>query len=204
VPLAKSLIDLGVLPASFATDIVPIAAALQISLSIRLLQYISLFKSLGPLLVTVVTMFQDIFGFLGLFSFILFGFTNGFYVTFEMGGVDIEYSKLVETQLLWLLGTIDTTFFDQLSSTPGLRTVAFGLFWTYAVLSIFVFLNLLIAIFNSTFERVDVDRESEWLWLRLEAMLDFETSPDTVGLDEYYTQLESLNNQRGVISTGKD
>ena len=84
VPLAKSLIDLGVLPASFATDIVPIAAALQISLSIRLLQYISLFKSLGPLLVTVVTMFQDIFGFLGLFSFILFGFTNGFYVTFEV------------------------------------------------------------------------------------------------------------------------
>ena len=41
-----------------------------------------------------------------------------------MGGVDIEYSKLVETQLLWLLGTIDTTFFDQLSSTPGLRTVS--------------------------------------------------------------------------------
>ena len=87
---------------------------------------------------------------------------------------------------------------------PPTPKVAFGLFWTYAVLSIFVFLNLLIAIFNSTFERVDVDRESEWLWLRLEAMLDFETSPDTVGLDEYYTQLESLNNQRGVISTGKD
>merc|ERR1711967_30051 len=107
------------------TDIVPIAAALQISLSIRLLQYISLFKALGPLLVTVVTMFQDIFGFFGLFSFVLFGFTNGFYVTFAMGGAEVEYPKLVETQLLWLLGSIDIDFFDVLSSTPVLQNVAF-------------------------------------------------------------------------------
>ena len=45
----------------------------------------------------------------------------------------------------------------------------------YTLLSSFILLNLLIAIFNSTYERVSGDRDAEWLWLRLEAMLSFES-----------------------------
>ena len=48
------------------------------------------------------------------------------------------------------------------------------------------------------YERVNVDREAEWRWLRLEAMLDFEADTSVPGLDEYYTQLVELNNKRSV------
>jgi len=133
--------------------------------------------------------------FVGVYVFVLLGFANAFLL---LSAGDMSYADIIETQLLWLLGSIDFQFFDQFSTTSLLRSVALTLFWTYTSLSVFIMLNLLIAIFNSTYERVDVDREAEWLWLRLEAMLDFEADTTVPGLDEYYTQLVELNNKRSV------
>jgi len=195
VPLAKLLVGAGLLAPSIESQLAPLASALQITLALRGLQYISLYRSLGPLLVTVVSMLSDILSFVGVYVFVLLGFANAFLL---LSAGDMSYADIIETQLLWLLGSIDFQFFDQFSTTSLLRSVALTLFWTYTSLSVFIMLNLLIAIFNSTYERVDVDREAEWLWLRLEAMLDFEADTTVPGLDEYYTQLVELNNKRSV------
>jgi len=115
----------------------------------------------------------------------------------------LDYRNILEQQLLWLLGSIDLGYFDLLDPTPALKTPALALFWTYTLLSSFILLNLLIAIFNSTYERVSGDRDAEWLWLRLEAMLSFESDLSVAGLDEYYTELQELNNQRTVDKLDK-
>jgi len=196
VPLVKLLTLIDVLPDSARMSIAPLASFLQISLALRALQYLSLFRSFGPVIVAVASMLADILSFVGLYVFIVLGFANGFYVLF--GGA-VDFSTILERQLLWVLGSIDLGFFDSLAGST--RDVALLLFWSYTGLSAFVMINLLIAIFNSTYERVGVEREAEWLWLRLEAMLDFESDVEVEGVDEFYTQLEELNNKRAVQAT---
>ena len=206
IPLVKLAAAQGLVPAPALLALAPVASVLQITLSLRALQYISLFRSLGPLLVTVVSMFSDTASFAGIYAFVLFAFSNALFVVLSASpGVaeGLDYRNILEQQLLWLLGSIDLGYFDLLDPTPALKTPALALFWTYTLLSSFILLNLLIAIFNSTYERVSGDRDAEWLWLRLEAMLSFESDLSVAGLDEYYTELQELNNQRTVDKLDK-
>ena len=48
------------------------------------------------------------------------------------------------------------------------------LFWTFILTSYFVLLNLLIAIFNTTYERVQANSFAEWLFIRLRTPLTFQ------------------------------
>jgi len=203
VPAVKACVAAGALDPSLRPAVAPVAAALQLSLALRALQYVALNRSLGPLLVIIVEMFGDILSFVGLYAFILLGFANGFYVLFSADAASPSYGAIVETQLLWLLGNIDFDFFGSLADAPVLLNTAYAFFWVYTSLSVFVMLNLLIAIFNSTYERVAVESEAEWLWLRLEAMLDFEVAAhapgiDAPGFEEYYSELRERNKQRAV------
>jgi hypothetical protein len=244
VPLVP-LVKLGVATAHFdpaaQAALAPVASFLQITLSLRALQYVALYRSLGPLLVTIVEMFSDILSFIAFYVFILLGFANGFLVLFSTaaaaapttaaaaassfaaaaaapntaavshfaaaaasaggGATPLPYGIIVEEELLWLLGDIDFAFFDPLSGSPALYTTALGFFWTYTTLSVFIMLNLLIAIFNSTYERVKVESEAEWLWLRLEAMLDFEASAGAPGIEQYYSELRDRNQRRAIRDT---
>ena len=50
---------------------------LQVTLALRLLTYVSLFRVLGPLLVTVVSMFSDTISFVGVYAVVLLAFANG-------------------------------------------------------------------------------------------------------------------------------
>lgn len=43
----------------------------------------------------------------------------------------------------------------------------------------------------------------EWLFLRLQTMLDFESNENVQGLDEYFIELERLNNKRTVDNLEK-
>jgi hypothetical protein len=80
--------------------------------------------------------------------------------------------------------------------------LAFGLFWFNTFLTVFVLLNLLIAVLNTTYEQVTERAFNEWLFLRLNTMLEFESStaesPSSSGLDEYFIEVEGLNNRRTV------
>jgi len=84
-----------------------LSVVLQITLALRALQYVALYRSLGPLLVTIVEMFADILSFVGFYVFILLGFANGFFVIFSAananaaaaGGIaaaSLSYASIVE------------------------------------------------------------------------------------------------------------
>jgi len=170
---------------------------LQITLALRALQYASLARTLGPLLVTVGGMLEDITRFGGVFTFVLFGFANAFFVLFSLSGQDVEYSRILKEQLLWLLNTVDRELFDGLVGQQ--HFVGDALFWGYIVLSYFVLLNLLIAVFNSTFEKIQRQAINEWLFLRMVTMLNFEAQTTSrLPLEAYYADLSRSSNSRLV------
>lgn len=221
VPIFKAATTVGAMSPEAPSTLAPVASLLQITLALRALQYVALYRSIGPLLVTIVEMFSDVLSWVGFYIFILFGFANGFFVLFSTASAaasagaitegaittlngapgdvsHLSYATIVEEELLWLLGNIDFDFFESLAAVPALYTSALAFFWAYTSLSVFVMLNLLIAIFNSTYERVEVESEAEWLWLRLEAMLDFEAAAGTDVIEEYYDELRMRNQQRAI------
>jgi len=62
----------------------------------------------------------------------------------------------------------------------------------------FVLLNLLIAIFNSAYERVISNAIPEWLFIRLNTLLEFESDIEQPGVRAYYKQLEMRDGQRAM------
>ena len=186
----------------------PLCGLSQISLALRALQYASLYRAVGPLIVTVFGMVSDVTRFLAVYAFVLFGFANSFYVLFAFSslagvvsgdGATPAYGAILSNQMLWLLNAVDLDIFDGLRGTLAGST-AEALFWSYILLSYFVLLNLLIAIFNSTYEKVNRNALNEWLYLRQDTMLEWEAqaSDGDPGLRRFYAEIERINNGRTV------
>lgn len=191
--------------AHVAEALVPLSSLLQLTLALRMLQYVSLYRPLGPLLVTVGGMIRNIVQFFGVYAFVLFGFADAIFVLFNAspevidGSVrPVSYQAIITQMVLWVLGEIDFALLEQLHGVQ--RVLGFGLFWANTMLTVFVLLNLLIAVLNTTYEQVTERAFNEWLFLRLNTMLEFESSSMTTssGLDEYFIEVEELNNRRTV------
>jgi hypothetical protein len=126
------------------------------------------------------------------YAFVLLGFCNAIFVLFNAspavldGQVQpVSYQAILTQMVLWVLGEID---FELLEPLQGVnRVLGFGLFWANTMLTVFVLLNLLIAVLNTTYEQVTERAFNEWLFLRLNTMLEFESSLSGAGgLDEYF------------------
>ena len=72
------------------------------------------------------------------------------------------------------------------------------LFWSFLATAYFVLLNLLIAIFNSAYERVISNSIPEWLFIRLTTLLEFESDIAQPGVRAYYKQLQTRDGQRAM------
>ena len=187
-----------------------LAGALQVTLAFSMLRLVAQFRVLGPLLITVYQMVADALRFAVVIGIVLLGYANGFYSLIHFGvdssylatltdSYDYSYASIVTQMCLWLTGQPDLDLFSPLS--PGVQLGASVLFWTFIVTSYFVLLNLLIAIFNTTYERVLTNSVAEWLFVRLRTTLEFEGSTAD-GVQAYYDQLQARDNQRAV--RGKD
>ena len=183
----------------------PLVGLLNLSLAFRILQYASMYRSIGPLLVTLLGMLGDFVRFSTLLAVIIVGFANAFYTLLHYSGC-VEnapaYADIVRNMLLWLCGQVSYDLFEDLPEgalSVGART----LFSTYLVTCYFIGLNLLVAIFNSTYSRVIQRSTSEWLMVRLQALREFEGAPDLDGVETYFKQLETITEQRTIGRGGK-
>ena len=179
---------------------------LQVTLALRLLTYVSLFKVLGPLLVTVLSMVSDAARFSGVLIVVIFGWANGFYSLIhsnpppaELLELDFDYSyfNILSEMLIWLTGQATVDLMSPLS--PNIQFGANILFWTFLATAYFVLLNLLIAIFNSTYDRIISNSVSEWLYVRLNTLLEFENDYQNPAVQDYYEQLQARDGQRAVV-----
>jgi len=200
--------DAGLISLSPELDAIAavLSGALQVTLTLYLLNLVTLFESIGPLLITTVQMVQDALRFLAVIAFVLLGYANGFYslIHFGIGDEnlpeetkgDYSYSAIVSNLGIWLSGQPDLSFIAPLS--PNVQIGAYGLFWTFIGISSFVLLNLLIAIFNTTYEKVTANSFAEWLFIRLSTCREFEADMNLESIQSYLKQLRARDNQRAV------
>jgi len=203
-----SLIDLTGATASLVAFGVGV---LQVTLALRLLTYVSLFKVLGPLLVTVLSMVSDAARFSGVLVIVIFGWANGFYSLIHSNTpsaellalpFDYSYFNILSEMLIWLTGQATVELMAPLS--PNIQFGANILFWTFLATAYFVLLNLLIAIFNSTYDRIISNSVSEWLYVRLNTLLEFENDYQNPAVQDYYEQLQARDGQRAVVNQTPD
>ena len=185
------------------------SGVLQVTLALRLLTYVSLFRVLGPLLVTVVSMLFDGARFGGVLIVVILGYANGFYSLIHSSmraaelaplNFDYSYSGILTELLIWLSGQPSLGMIQQLN--PNIQLGGEFLFWTYLATAYYVLLNLLIAIFNSTYDRIISNSISEWLYVRLNTLLEFENDyQGSEGVRAYYAQLQARDCQRAVTGS---
>jgi len=194
------------LPPEYAASVAFGVGLLQVTLALRLLSYVSLFRVLGPLLVTVLSMLYDALRFSGVLIIVMLGFANGFYSLIhsstsaaELSSLEFDYSYtgILSEMSIWLTGQASFALVKELP--PDIQLGVEVLFWTFLASAYFVLLNLLIAIFNSTYERIISNSISEWLYVRLKTLLEFESDFENPGVQEYYSQLRARDAQRAVM-----
>jgi hypothetical protein len=186
--------------------------ALQVTLALSILNLVAIFKVLGPLLITVTQMLSDSVRFAVVLGIVLVGFANGFYSLIHFGvsseylaslsqglSFDYSYMSIVSQMCLWLAGGASLDMIEPLS--PSVQLGASALFWSFIVTSYFVLLNLLIAIFNTAYERITSNSMAEWLFIRLKKAIEYEADPANLeGVRVYYEQLVARDNQRAVTA----
>jgi hypothetical protein len=210
-----------------------------------------LFKVLGPLLVTVLSMVSDAARFSGVLIIVILGWANGAYAptpprphapnhparaprayehricaahahskhaartgfyslvhsntpSAELLALPFDYSyfNILSEMLIWLTGQATVELMAPLS--PNIQIGANILFWTFLATAYFVLLNLLIAIFNSTYDRIISNSVSEWLYVRLNTLLEFENDYQNPAVQDYYEQLQARDGQRAVVNQTPD
>jgi len=188
-----------------------LSGGLQVTLALSMLNLVALFRVLGPLLITVVQMLTDSLRFAVVIGIVLIGYANGFYSLIHFGvsadylatlssSFDYSYPNIVTEMCLWLTGQPSLDLIQPL--TPNVQLGASVLFWSFIVTSYFVLLNLLIAIFNTTYERILSNSVAEWLYIRLKTTVEFEADDSNVdGVRAYYEQLVARDGQRAVRGT---
>ena len=192
--------------AEFNDVLAVLTGTLQVSLALSLLNYVSIFRALGPLLITVVQLVADALRFSAILGVVVLGYANGFYSLVHFGVTeeylaslpfgDYSYTHILTAMGLWLAGQPEVEIFEGLS--PGVQLGGSVIFWSFIVTSYFVLLNLLIAIFNTTYERIQRNSFAEWLFIRLRTTIEFEADKSLPGVQTYYDQLEGRDNQRAV------
>lgn len=194
-----------------AEALATLAGILEVTLIFSMLRLVAQFRVLGPLLITVYQMVNDALRFAVVIAIVVFGYANGFYALVHFGSTeaqlasldfDYSYASIVTNMCLWLTGQPELSLIEPLS--PGVQLGASLLFWSFIATAYFILLNLLIAIFNTTYERVLTNSVAEWLFVRLRTTLEFEAAPDQPGVQAYFDQLQARDNQRAVKGQGVD
>ena len=151
-------------------------------------------------------MLYDALKFSGVLIIVVLGYANGFYSLIHSASteaqlleLDFDYSYLgILTEMsIWLTAGGSLDIVKPLD--PQIQLGVEVLFWTFIASAYFVLLNLLIAIFNTTYERIVSNSISEWLYVRLKTLLEFESDFENAGVQEYYAQLRSRDGQRAVM-----
>ncbi len=136
-----------------------------IPLAISLLQYISVNRAVGELVILIVAMLEDVTVFLVIYFLVIIGFS----ITFlgMLYGNDGFTSGQSTFLLLFnaALGNYDTSVFN--SNGQIYDTVAIVTLVVFVTLTAIVLLNLLIARMSNTHQKIDEKSRQEWSFVKV-------------------------------------
>eukprot|EP00475_Leptophrys_vorax_P037587 TRINITY_DN6498_c0_g1_i1.p1 TRINITY_DN6498_c0_g1~~TRINITY_DN6498_c0_g1_i1.p1 ORF type:complete len:2003 (-),score=454.86 TRINITY_DN6498_c0_g1_i1:93-6056(-) len=155
-------------------------ASLCVVYSFRWLSCLRLEKNLGPLMMIIFSMFNDVFKWVVLSSVILFGFAVSFTVFLSPYGIDSFDSlpKSLFTTANAVMGSSpDLDIFDDLVDLPfGVFKLAHALRMSFVLISVIVLVNFLIAMMSGTFGDIQNSTSVEFRFLKSQAVHESFTS----------------------------
>jgi hypothetical protein len=135
-----------------------------VPLCLGLLQYLSVNKDLGQLVIMIIAMTSDLISFMLVYMISIFGFGIAFYAIFH----DVtEYSSVGESlQTLFssTLGNFDFTIFH---GQPLYYDVGVIVLLLYVTMTGIVLINLLIARMSSTYAKIEEKTLQEWSFVKV-------------------------------------
>jgi hypothetical protein len=132
-----------------------------IPLSLQLLQYISMFRTIGLLVLMIKSMVLDVMVFVLVYVVSIFGFGVCFYGLFY-GQASFESSG--DTLLYLFQSTLGSFDFGALSGPP-FNGVGTAVLVAFLVLTSVLLVNLLIAQMSSTYSRIKDKSREEWAYV---------------------------------------
>jgi len=144
-------------------------ALAAIPLTFQTLQYLSLFKQMGLLVLMIRSMVLDVLSFVVVYLVCVFGFAACFYGLF----FDLTPFTSPGYTLLYLfestLGSFDfTTFNDSIYKTFGMVVLT-----AFLLLTTILLINLLIAQMSSTYDRISNKSREEYAFVKANELADY-------------------------------
>lgn len=125
-----------------------------IPLSLRMLQYLSTYKSFGILISIIIQTVNDVQLFIAVYLVYLFGFTIFFHSLFNTKDSLHTHSSTALYLFRSTLGEQDFTVFEDI---PIFEFIGTSVYVIFLIFTTIVLLNLLIAKINNTFTTMDVN-----------------------------------------------
>jgi hypothetical protein len=145
-------------------------ALAAIPLSFSLLQYLSIFQSLGQLVIIIQALVWDLVSFAIVFLVCILGFGIALRGIFHLNEAFISTGVTFLTLYSAAMGTFDFTIFDGENSFQTFGTVLFAV---YVIMTAVVLINLLIAKMSSTYQRIYDKSLEEWTLLQAKTLQKF-------------------------------
>ncbi len=137
-----------------------------IPLSSSILQYFSLVRSLGELVILIFAMLNEIFVFLFVYFTCLVGFGITFLGMFYGGDGFSDPSETFLTLYQAALGAFDFNIFNA-SSSITYSSVGLVILVIFITLTAIILLNLLIARMSNTYQKIDDKAREEWSFFKV-------------------------------------
>jgi hypothetical protein len=154
-------------------------SALMLALWIRLLSAFVFHDTLGPLMISIRKMFQDIYHFLALLVVLLIGYTMALRAVFVAAspvegyedGWSINYSLVISalTGEDWAFDP----FLEEDKINVAVRVWIVALLFMFLIITMIVLMNLLIAMMGDTYSRVRSNIEEQYALVEMATMMDF-------------------------------
>jgi NADH:ubiquinone oxidoreductase subunit K len=135
-----------------------------IPLSLSLLQYLAVFKSLGQLVIMIVEMTQDFAIFSVVFFVAIFGFGIAFFGIFNGKN---NFTTIGHTSLVLFSATLGNFDFNEFDGQTNFEIFGTVVMVVFVTLTGIILINLLIARMSSTHQRVESATAQEWCFLEV-------------------------------------
>ncbi|KAJ3180867.1 hypothetical protein HDU85_003952 [Gaertneriomyces sp. JEL0708] len=149
-------------------------STVSVLLWFRLLELLDTFRKFGYLLITVRRMLQDAVHFFILIGVLLVGFTQAYYglalsnVNESAASTSEQPMKVIHIVNMLLKGLLSLMYEEAAAIDMFLGTL---LYHVYLFVSFFIFMNLLIAVFNNSYQEVLDRNEAEYQMLFAQEIL---------------------------------
>jgi hypothetical protein len=188
-----AMIILGIEGTWWSHTWVNCASFLHILFGLKLLQFATVPRLTGSLVIMTLGTIKDVIKFFVFFVPLYVAFSNAYYQLYKESPHDFHYRNMLMMLLRWIFG--DVTY-SELEDTlhPNNADVAQVLFLAYMTTSVIILLNLLIAQMSNTFNSVVEDAEGTWLREFAYEILRIEATISTYKSKEYVALIRQVDN----------